>query len=47
MAMAVFDGGERDFGKHKRSSGLVCIFLFLQGLLCKMVWTAVPSVLFE
>ena len=36
-----------DFGKHKRSSGLVCIFLFLQGLLCKMVWTAVPSVLFE
>ena len=36
-----------DFGKHKRSSGLVCIFLFLQGLLCMMVWTAVPSVLFE
>ena len=29
------------FGKHKRSSGLVCNFPLLRGLLCKMLWTAV------
>jgi len=37
------DGLETDgvFGKHKRSSGLVCNFPLLRGLLCKMFWTAV------
>ena len=29
------------FGKHKRSSGLVCNFPLLRGLLYKMLWTAV------
>jgi len=29
------------FREHKRSSGLVCNFPLLRGLLCKMLWTAV------